>query len=504
MAGSGPKNETHPAPGQSGRRKARVTNTAHMTARNLFSLFPLIRACLTAALPMPALLMPALLMAPLLMAPLLMAAITGVALIAAPVLPAAAQSAPPGAAGQPSFAAGQDVQRIAAIVNDAVISAYDLDQRLGLVLATAGVPPTRENIERIRPQILRALIDETLQIQEARKNKIEVTPEEVDEAIERLGQRNGMSMAQIEQFLKSANVDISTLRQQVYAELAWNELVRSRFGPRVTVTDSEVDTVLERIVAQAQRASYLVSEVLIPVENPEDEAEARRTAQELVQQLRAGGNIRAIASQFSQAPTAANGGDVGWVLDGQLGDELNTVLRQLEVGAVSDPIRTSAGYHILQLRDRRLGGDQQDPLDALVTLEVAIVPFNEEMDRARAERIAQGVRAALERPIACGQLETIVRRIDSEATVNRIEDRPIRGFPEAIRPALVRMTPNSWGQPQRTPQGLELVVMCSKRFVERELPSRDEIEAQLFSQELAMMSRRYLRDLRRNAVVEMR
>lgn len=398
----------------------------------------------------------------------------------------------------------QVVQRIAAIVNDTVISGYDLDQRLGLVVATAGVPPTPENIERIRPQILRALIDETLQIQEARENNITVPDDDINAAIERLGARNGMSLTQIEAFLESVNVNIDTLRSQVYAELAWNQLVQSRFGPRVTVTDSEIDTVLERIVSQSERASYLVSEILISVENPEEEAEARSAAQQLVEQLRAGGDIRAIATQFSQAPTAANGGDAGWVLDGQLGDELNAALRRLEVGEVSGPIRTASGYHILQLRDRRLSGDQQDPMDAVISLEVTRLPFSDDMPRARAERVAQGVRRTLEQPIACGQVEAAGKAIDPEAVFTRIDERPIRGFPAAARPALLDMQPNTWGQPQRTPQGLELVVMCGKRFVERELPSRDDIESQLFSQELAMMSRRYLRDLRRNAVVEMR
>ena len=402
-------------------------------------------------------------------------------------------------------ATAQSVQRIAAVVNDTVISGYDLDQRLGLVVATAGVPPTSENIERIRPQILRALIDEALQIQEARDNNIEISEEQIDEAIARLAQGNGMSMEQIESFLENVNVSIATLRSQVYAELAWNELVQSRFGPRVTVTDSEIDTVLERIINQSDRASYLVSEVLIPVGNPEDDAEARETAQELVGQIRAGGDIRAIASQFSQAPTAATGGDAGWVLDGQLDTQLNNVLRGMQIGQVSDPVRTPSGYHILQLRDRRLSRDEKDPMDAEVTLEVISVPFSEETPRARMERIISGIDGAIGRaPPACGALEPLARSIDPEASVSRVEARPLRTFPNAARDALMAIQPNSWTPPTRTPQGVEIAVLCERRFVERQLPSRSQIETQLFSQELAMMSRRYLRDLRRSAVVEMR
>ncbi len=398
----------------------------------------------------------------------------------------------------------QVVQRIAAVVNDSVISGYDLDQRLGLVVATAGVQPTPENIERIRPQILRTLIDERLQIQEARDNNIDISDEEIDEAIERLGARNNMSREQIEDFLGRVNVNIETLRIQVLAELAWSELVQSRFGPRVSVTDSEIDTVLDRIVNQSEQASYLVSEVFLPVENPSEEAEARESAQELATQIRQGGDIRAIASQFSQAPTAATGGDAGWVLDGQLPDSLNQELRRMQVGQVSDPIRTVSGYYILQLRDRRLGGDEQDPMNAEITIEAISIPFQEDMPRPELAQISQRVQAALEKPVACGQVQSIGQSIHPDTGFQRLEDRPIRSFPEQVRGTFVQMPTNQWSQPTRTGSGLEIIVICERNYVERELPTREAIEEQLFSQELSMMSRRYLRDLRRSAVVEMR
>lgn len=405
------------------------------------------------------------------------------------------------------FATGssaQMIQRIAAIVNDSVISGYDLEQRLGLVFATAGVPRTPENLERIRPQVLRALVDERLQIQEAVEKNIEVDDADIDRAIERLGSRSNMSLDQILEFLESVNVNVETLRTQVFAELAWNELVESRFGPRVTVTDTEIDTVLERIINQSELASYLVSEVLVPVETPEDEARARAAAAQLVDQLRQGGDIRAIAGQFSQAPTAANGGDAGWIIDGQLSSALNSVLRTLNIGQTSDPIRTVSGYHILQLRDRRLSGDKQDPMDAAITLEAINIPFTEDMPRAQLARTSEAIGNALKTPMACGELEAFAKKLNPNSRFNRIEERPMRAFPEPARPGLMQLKVNEWGQPQRTPDGIELVVLCDRKVVERQLPSRDDIENQLFSQELAMMSRRYLRDLRRNAVVEMR
>jgi peptidyl-prolyl cis-trans isomerase SurA len=402
------------------------------------------------------------------------------------------------------IASAQMVQRIAAVVNDSVISAYDLEQRLGLVVATAGVPPTPENLERIRPQILRALVDERLQLQEAGENNIDIKEDQVNKAIERLGQRNGMSLPQIETFLKSVNVNIETLRSQVLAELAWNELVQNRFGARVSVTDTEVDTVLERIINQSEQASYLVSEVLVPVETPEDETRARNSAAQLVSQLRQGGDIRAIAGQFSQAPTAANGGDAGWIIDGQLSNALNSALRGMNIGDTSDPIRTTAGYHILQLRDRRLSGDQQDPMDAAITIEAVNIPYQPDMPRAQLERVSKAVRDAVASDMACGEVESWAKSIDPASRFNRLQDRPMRSFPAPARPALLELNPGQWGPPQRTPEGLELVLMCDRKTVERQLPDRDDIENQLFNQELAMMSRRYLRDLRRSAVVEMR
>ncbi|MBG51809.1 MAG: hypothetical protein CML99_05240, partial [Rhodobiaceae bacterium] len=242
-------------------------------------------------------------------------------------------------ASGPATAAG-DVQGIAAIVNDSVISRYDLDQRVQLVMATSGIQPTPENIERIREQVLRSLIDEKLQMQEAERLEIEVQQEEVDSAVDGISQRAGMTRDQILSYLKGNGVDEVALYTQIRADTAWNKVISARFAPLVEIGDDEVAEVMQRISQDAEQVQYQLAELYLGFDNPAQEREMSVGAQRLVEQMRAGAPFSSVAQQFSQAASAANGGDIGWVAESQLTPEIANAIRNMSVGTVSDPVRT--------------------------------------------------------------------------------------------------------------------------------------------------------------------
>lgn len=284
-----------------------------------------------------------------------------------PAAPAApAQQARP---AEPALVAPpppRSVEGIAAVVNDDIISMSDLSARLQLALVSSGLPGTAEVRQRLTPQVLRSLVDERLQMQEASRANISVTDKEIDDAFGRVAEQNQMKRDQLEKMLASQGVPRSALESQIRATIGWGKLVQRRLRPNIEIGEEEIDAVLRRIEANAGKPEYLAAEIYLAVDSPDREEEVRRLADRLVDQIGQGASFPAVARQFSQSAGATNGGDLGWVQQGQLPEELDTALRGLRPGQASRPIRSLTGYHILLLREQRTTGTVLPPRDQIL------------------------------------------------------------------------------------------------------------------------------------------
>src|SRR6056300_767110 len=187
------------------------------------------------------------------------------------------------AVAQPAWAAiDRDVEGIAAIVNDQVISLFDVDQRVDLVFATSGLEKSNDMRERIRQQVLRSLVDEKLQMQEADRVEIEIEDEEVDKNIKRIATENKMSYEGIQEFLKENAIEEDTLKAQIKAELAWNQFVRRSFGGRLSISDEEVDEQFEKAMRSINEPRYYVSEILLNLDSFANDEQINALSNEIV------------------------------------------------------------------------------------------------------------------------------------------------------------------------------------------------------------------------------
>ncbi|MFP3943708.1 MAG: peptidylprolyl isomerase [Alphaproteobacteria bacterium] len=403
-----------------------------------------------------------------------------------------------------SAAQAQEVQRIAAIVNDQIISAYDLQQRVKLVLVTSGISRTPENVERIEKQVLRSLVDEKLQLQEAAKHEVKVLKSELDSEIKRIAKQNNASADQIVKSLKEADVSIDTLHDQIKAEIAWAKLVQGRFGPRVNVSEEEIDQVIERMQANADKPQYRVSEIFLPVESPEQADSVRQNAMQLLEQIREGAPFPQIARAFSQAPSASRGGDIGWVQDGQLPPKLNQVVSRLKPGRVSMPIRTTSGFYIMAMSERRLSpmGTSSDAELSLYEVELKPPPDDTKQQQQETLRMAYGLSQAVPGCAAARELVSENDRLEGKelgkTKLSEVANKP-------MRKALSTLTEGDTTDPARSENGGYVVFfVCERKAIGEKAIPREAVEKQLYNQQLSMMARRYLRDLRRDATVEMR
>lgn len=393
-------------------------------------------------------------------------------------------------------------QGIAAIVNDEIISTYDLMQRVKLVMVTSGIPDTAENLERIRPQILRNLIDERLKMQEARRANISVTQDEVDAAFKQIAERSNMTEAQVVEFLKRGGIEKQALIGQVSADIAWNRFVNQQFGGLISVGENEVDEVLRRMEEESGSPQYMVSEILLTYDTSEQQAEITAGAERLVEQMRQGAPFDNVARQFSQSASAANGGDIGWIHASELPAPVAEVVKNMPIHTISDPIPTTAGIYIISLTGKQ-SGTGADPMRDQYKLMQVIFPLTPDAPIDAVALRAKQTKEFLAQKLTCDAAPEAIKKYEGAKA-----DAPKSVIAGQLDPRLMSAISNlkagETTPPQRSERGIELVLVCEHIADEGGLPTRDAIDNNLYSQQLSMMSRRHLRDLRRDAVIVIR
>jgi peptidyl-prolyl cis-trans isomerase SurA len=399
---------------------------------------------------------------------------------AATVLAAALGAAP--------AAVAQQAEGVAAIVNDNVISTFDVRQRATLLLVSAGLERTPEMQQRARAQALRDLVDERLQLEEARRFEITVDSDVVDRRLADIARQNETTVEALTDSLGRAGVSIRTLRQQIEADIAWQRLIGGRYGARVRVSEVEIRETQARIAANATRPQYQMSEIFLPAETEQEFAEMQQGAMRLLEQMQRGAPFPLVARQFSQAPSAAAGGDIGWIAAPELAPELQPVADQLQRGQVSLPIRTRHGVYIIAMRDRRAGAD------AGATSQVSLRQITAPVARQNAlERVQRRISG-------CGDLEDDIASVQG-ATVADLGQTQEAELSPAIRERIDGVDVGRASPVLASGEQVSTIVVCARETGGGGIPDRTAIENRLREQELSMLSERYLRNLRREATI---
>lgn len=399
-------------------------------------------------------------------------------------------------------AAAQRTLSIAAIVNDDVVSVFDLDARLQMVIVSSGLRTTRKLREKLAPQVLRGLIDERIRLQEAKRRNVSVTESNLQRAITVIEKRNKVAPGQLKSFLADNRIPVSTLLSQLRAQIAWGKLVNRRLRPRVTISQEEIEEVLQRIKLRVGQTEYRIAEIFLTLDSPEQEAEVRRGAERLVEQLRNGARFEPVARQFSQSNSAASGGDLGWFHESDLDDDLKPVITNLKPGAVSGPIYSLSGIRIVKLIGiRRIASDK--PMNLTMKLGQIFLPLP---PKAGDKEVATQLRRArtLAGTVAgCPDMARVAKEVKSPLPAN-LGKVKLSDLSPLIRTAVSNLAVNTASAPLRTGRGVLVLMVCERDQPKPRLPSREDIESRLIAKRLSLMARRYMRDLRYASVVDMR
>ncbi len=398
----------------------------------------------------------------------------------------------------PHQARGQEIMRIAAVVNDDVISIYDLAARIDIVVASSNLTDAPELRRQIAPQVLRSLVDEHLQIQEANRLDIAVGDKEVQFAINQIEKNRDIGVGGFDSFVNAHRLDREAVVVQIKAEIAWSKVITRRLNSAITVGEDEIDEALARLESSRGQPENRVAEIFLSIESPEQEREILKTAENLLAQLRQGAEFTGIARQFSQSATSAVGGDIGWVIAGQLPAPIDAVLPDMAAGEISKIIRTFDGVHIVKLLDRRtvLTADPMKTRLQLAQLIIDDFAANQELVQ---EKIA---RAHAEAESCADMLRLSADFISPQS--GDLGELSLGDMPLDLRQAVSQLDAMALSAPLPFGGGFRILMICERDEATIELPSRSDLRQAIGNRRLELQARRYLRDLRRSAFVDVR
>jgi len=394
-----------------------------------------------------------------------------------------------------------NVRKATAVVNGDVITGTDVDQRLALILAANDNQVSAEEKERLRMQVLRNLIDETLQIQEAKAADITIEDAEVEQTYARVAAQNfNQNPGAMDAYLKRVGSSPASLKRQIRGEMAWQRLLRRNVAPFINVSEEEVKEMLERLKAAKGTEEYRIGEIYLAA-TPETSASVQDNARRIVDQLRQGGSFVAYARQYSQASTAAVGGDLGWIRLAQLPGELASAAREIQPGQLVGPIEVPGGFSILYLIDKRQVLTA-DPRDAVLSLKQVSISFPAGTDAALASRKANEFAQAMKGARGCGAVDEVAGGIGAQVVAN--DQIRARDLPGPLQQVVLSMQIGETSPPFGSiEEGVRVLMLCGRDDPQVEGgPSFDQMMQQMEDDRINKRAQMYLRDLRRDAIID--
>ncbi|MEM8772370.1 MAG: peptidylprolyl isomerase [Pseudomonadota bacterium] len=410
-----------------------------------------------------------------------------------PPAPPAQDAEARAAADQVIARSGVPSESVAAVVNDAVITTYDVRQRMILALISSGGRIPTDALPQLQQQVLNELIQDQLKLQETKKFEMEFSDRDFREELGAMAGQFRLNPEDLLEVLAQSGISEGALRQQIQAGMLWPELVQGRYRDRVRVSEREVEDTLDRMREEVDLEQFLVSEICIPVDDPSRAQQYYEGGLQLIEQMRRGVPFTVVAQQYSACTTAAVGGDVGWVRAGELPPELDNAIRELPTGAVTNPIPSEGAFMILAVRDKREAVVAGEPT---FTLAYASAPeaVGENTARLAFEKLsdadacsARNLRIDLGKDIGFALLENV--------TLDKLDPRFSRFVEDLSR---------GDSMPVINADGAYHGAYVCDKDEGLGLPSRDTLESRILQRQLSRISQQYLRDLERRSAIDIR
>ena len=403
----------------------------------------------------------------------------------------------------------KETLRIAATVNDEMISVLDVQSRLTLAIYLSKLKNNPKNRQRLAPQILRSIIDERIKLQDIRKNKISISQEEIMKGITQWEQTVGLKRGGTISLAKRLGIDKAIISEQVEMRVGWVKLIRKLFLKTISITQKEIGDIVTQEISNSGDPEYLVSEIFLPFDKNSDPEEVEIFAERLIEQIAQGAKFSAIARNFSQSPTAAVNGNLGWVRQKTLPTSLMKIILALRPQQVSKPITTIEGIYILKLLKKRTYNPVQVEKDRSNTVLIEQIHFDFP-SQATPEIINQVRTAARKVKLqanSCKEMKILGKEFGSSRSGSSGKIKVSELTPR-IQSAIEKLPVGKASDLLKFPDGFVTVMVCERdhggNLVHNETQLRNNIIKKLSNERINLAARQYIRSLRRTAVIDIR
>lgn len=394
--------------------------------------------------------------------------------------------------------------QILAVINGQVLTQRDVNNRAKLFVLSTGLPISPEIMNRMRGQIIHQLIDERLKTQEILRRHINVEPDQIAGAISNIEQRNGMPKNALRDRLASDGVSLTTLIDQIRVQIGWMQVLREKLGEEGRITATQISQREQALQAEQGRPQYFMSEIFVPVADPRHDENELAFTKTIISQLREGAPFPIVAAQFSQAQSALDGGSMGWVQEDNLDPQVVNIVRQMPIGAISNPIQVAGGFVIATVQSKRVVGKQ---MGTLLDLRQAFFPFdaplNPQNPTEQQRAALQKATTAVQTVHSCDAMEALNKSLGEKRPSNPGSQILERLMPQ-MKAVLEALPPNKVSRPLVSMDGIALLMVCNRQQKNLAQQSPSEIADQLMNERVEQASRQLQRDLQRRAIIEMR
>lgn len=401
-----------------------------------------------------------------------------------------------------AYAATGEV-RIAAIVNDEVISTLDLQDRVELALVTSGKPDTPEVRREASRQLLQVLITERLRLDEAERFSITVSPDEVDAAIRTLEEAQGKPPGALSNFIREQGLSLDSLRAQVKSQVAWQKLVARKMRREVSLSDEEIARAQKRMAQGKKVQEVQVASIVLPQTESMEPDELEGIARDIRSQLMGGADAPALLQQYSKR-VPIEFGPMTWVPKDQLNPAIRARIDRIQPGQIAEPVRTPLGFQIIRLLDTRTVSTVPDQ-NAEVALKQIVLKLDNRSSELEIDSKMDIARSIARHPGSCQEMGVAgLREFDGlNIDVNYIRTTLSNMAPD-VRYLVEPLGVTGITEPFASEDGIHMLMLCERILLPPPLPDREQVRQVLFEEKLQLEAEKYLRQLRREAFIDVR
>jgi peptidyl-prolyl cis-trans isomerase SurA len=391
--------------------------------------------------------------------------------------------------------------RIAAVVNNDIITAYEVEQRIQLVLISTGLRADKVRIKRIGRRVLNTLIDEKLKFSEASKRSIRVSESEFKTAVKTLEKNNRLKDGSLRTFLESKNIAWETITLQIKSQIIWSKLVRQLLLPKVRVSEDELSERLQSFPEKKQKTEYRISEIFLALNDSVELPELRANALRLVEDLKLGTDFGKLSREFSDSPSASENGDLGWLRPESLPEILKPEIPKMKPGELSGPLKSFDGYYIFKVNEIRSGTTETET-GKKVSLKSLLLDHEFQPKKNNIPTLFAQLESITRSTLGCSNFDKAALSAGFNTPPKETEFK-LGDLDQKIRKAIRKLPIGVPSAPTRIGSKIGIFMVCSREETSSNI-QKEKLRQQLRREKLDVIVRRYIRDLRASALIDIR